>query len=88
MPKCENGRDWIRCAVSVMRSHYPTSTYDYCDSPYDEYFTTYATYHVPQKIWHLDCNEQLNALIDIDDSPLNGDYVIAWMPLPEPYKGE
>ena len=46
----------------------------------------HANYHVSQKIWHLESDEQLNALIDIEDAPLNGDYVIAWQPLPQPYK--
>lgn len=51
---------------------------------YAEEFVMTATYDGEQKIWHLDCDEQLNALIDIEDAPLNGDYVIYWMPLPEP----
>ena len=90
LPECENKYGWVSCIVSVIRSHYPTSTYDICDSPYDENIVMHANYHVSQKIWHLECDEQLNALIDIDNSPLNGDYVIAWQPLPEPYqqKGE
>lgn len=90
MPECENKYGWVSCIVSVIRSHYPTSTYDICDSPYDENIVMHGNYHVSQKIWHLECDEQLNALIDIDNSPLNGDYVIAWQPLPEPYqsKGE
>ena len=86
LPECENKYSWVRCIVSVIRSHYPTSTYDICDAPYDENIVMYANYNVSQKIWHLDCDEQLNALIDIEDAPLNCDYVIAWQPLPEPYK--
>lgn len=90
LPECDNKYGWVSCIVSVIRSHYPTSSYDICDSPYDENIVMHAYYHVSQKIWHLDCDEQLNALMDIEDSPLNGDYVIAWQPLPEPYqpKGE
>ena len=86
LPECDNKYGWVSCIVSVIRSHYPTSSYDFCDSPYDEDIVMHADYHVSQKIWHLECNEQLNALIDIEDQPLNGDYVIAWQPLPEPYK--
>lgn len=72
--------------VTVIRSHWPTSTYDTCDSPYDEEFVTTARYDSEQKIWHLDCDECLNALIDIEDAPLNGDFVTHWMPLPDlPY---
>ena len=74
---------WGKYNVVVLRSHWPTSTYDICDSPYDETFVTTASYDGAQKIWHLDWDEQLNALIDIEDSPLNGDYVTHWMPLPE-----
>lgn len=85
LPECENKYGWVSCIVSVIRSHYPTSTYDICDSPYDENIVMHANYHVSQKIWHLECDEQLNALMDIEDAPLNCDYVIAWQPLPEPY---
>lgn len=86
LPESENKYGWVSCIVSVIRTHYPTSSYDICDSPYDENLVMHANYHVPQKIWHLECDEQLNALMDIEDAPLNGDYVIAWQPLPEPYK--
>ncbi len=88
LPECENKYGWVSCIVSVIRSHYPTSTYDICDSPYDENIVMHANYHVSQKIWHLECDEQLNALINIDNSTLNGDYVIAWQPLPDCWKGE
>lgn len=85
LPESEkNG--WVSCIVSVVRSHYPTSTYDICDAPYDESIVMHANYDVSQKIWHLECDEQLNALIDIEDAPLNGDYVVAWMDIPAPYK--
>lgn len=85
-PKSENGQKWVSCIVSVIRSHYPTSTYDVCDSPYDEEIVMHAHYDVSQKIWHLECDEQVNALMDIEDAPLNCDYVIAWQQLPEPYQ--
>lgn len=75
---------WESYNVVVLRSHFPTSSYDICDSPYDEEFVTTAAYDSNQKIWHLDWDEQLNALIGIEDAPLNGDYVTHWMPLPEP----
>ena len=86
LPECENKYGWVSCIVSVIRSHYPTSTYDICDAPYDENIVMHADYNVSQKIWHLECDEQLNALMDIEDAPLNCDYVIAWMPLPAPFK--
>ena len=86
LPECENKYGWVSCIVSVIRSYYPTSTYYICDSPYDEDIVMHANYHVSQKIWHLESDEQVNALMDIEDAPLNGDYVIAWQPLPEPYK--
>ena len=88
LPKSENKYGYVNCNVTVMRSHYPTSSYDSCDAPYDEYFVADAMYDVSQKIWHIGEHTQLNALIDIEDLPLNCDYVIAWQPLPEPYKGE
>lgn len=88
LPKPEDKYGWVECNVTVMRSHWPTSSYDSCDSPYDEYIVAGAMYDTSQKIWHLGEHTQLNALIDIEDSPLNGDCVIAWTPLPEPYKGD
>ena len=77
---------WESYIVVVNRSHYPTSSYDPCDAPYDEEIVTTAKYDSEQKIWHLDWDEALNALMDIDDAPLNGDFVTHWMPLPEPPK--
>lgn len=75
---------WETYIVNVIRSHYPTSPYDSCDAPYTEDIVVSAMYDSKQKIWHLEWDEQLNALIDIDDSPLDGDFVSHWMPLPEP----
>lgn len=80
----ENSECWETYIVIVNRSHWPTSSYDPCDAPYDETFVSTAKYDSKQKIWHLDWDEQLNALIDIENAPLNGDYVTHWMPLPEP----
>ena len=88
LPKPEGKNEWVKCDVTVIRSHWPTSSYDYCDSPYDEFYVTEAMYNVSQKIWNLSNEIQLNALIDIEDAPLNGDYVIAWQPLPEPYQND
>ena len=79
-PEKEHWKEYIVC---VERSHYPTSTYDIIDSPYSETIITTAKYDSQQKIWHLQWDEQLNALMDIDDSPLNGDYITHWMPLPK-----
>lgn len=79
---------WKSYNVVVLRSHWPTSSYDLCDAPYDEKIVTTARYDSEQKIWHLDWGTQLNALIDIEDSPLNGDFVTHWMPIPQPPKGE
>lgn len=84
----EKSQPWEKYNVVVLRSHWPTSSYDLCDAPYDEEIVTTAIYDSEQKIWHLDWGAQLNALIDIEDSPLNGDYVTHWMPLPNPPKGE
>ena len=82
-----NTERWEEYIVCVERSHYPTSSYDIIDSPYSEEIVTTAQYDSQQKIWHLHWDEQLNALIDIEDSPLNGDYVTHWMALPEAPSG-
>lgn len=78
-----NTEQWKEYIVCVERSHWPTSTYDMVDAPYSEEIVTTAKYDSQQKIWHLRWDEQLNALLNIDDSPLNGDYVTHWMVLPE-----
>lgn len=80
----ENSECWETYIVIVNRSHWPTSSYDPCDAPYDETLVSTAKYDSKQKIWHIDWDEQLNALIDIENAPLNGDYVTHWMPLPAP----
>lgn len=74
--------------VVVVRSHWPTSSYDPVDAPYDEEYTTVAMYDSEQKLWHLGRSEVvLNALLPADDAPLNGEHVTHWMPLPEPPEG-
>lgn len=78
-----NTEQWKEYIVCVERSHWPISTYDMVDAPYSEEIVTTAKYDSQQKIWHLRWDEQLNALLNIDDSPLNGDYVTHWMVLPE-----
>lgn len=80
----ESTECWETYIVTVNRSHWPTSSYDICDAPYDELLVASAQYDSKQKIWHLPWDEQLNALIQADDAPLNGDFVTHWMPLPEP----
>lgn len=78
----EDSECWRTYIVTVNRSHWPTSSYDICDAPYDEQLVASAQYDSKQKIWHLPWDEQLNALIQADDAPLNGDFVTHWMPLP------
>lgn len=80
----ESTECWKTYIVTVNRSHWPTSSYDLCDAPYNEELVAVAQYDSKQKIWHLSWDEQLNALIQADDAPLNGDFVTHWMPLPEP----
>jgi len=80
---------WENYIVTVVRSHWPTSTYDVCDAPYDEVFVTTAQYDGEQKIWHLVVwDEHINALLDDESAPANGDVVTHWMPLPTPPEGE
>ena len=80
----EDSECWRTYIVTVNRSHWPTSSYDTCDAPYDEQLVASAQYDSKQKIWHLPWDEQLNALIQADDAPLNGDFVTHWMLLPAP----
>lgn len=85
----EPTEQWSHCIVLVNVAHWPTSTYDICDSPYDEEFVVTAMYNSKQKIWHINgWDEQINALLPIiDDEPVNGSCVTHWMPLPELPKG-
>ena len=39
LPKSENKYRYVKCNVTVIRSHYPTSSYDICDEPYDEQYS-------------------------------------------------
>lgn len=82
----EDSECWGTYIVTVNRSRWPTSSYDICDAPYDEQLVASAQYDSKQKIWHLPWDEQLNALIQADDAPLNGDFVTHWMSLPKPPK--
>ena len=74
---------WKEYIVCVCRSYYPKSTYDIIDSPYSEEFVTTAKYDSEQKIWHMSYDVQLNALLDIEDSPLDGDFVTHYIELPK-----
>ena len=80
----EDSECWRTYIVTVNRSHWPTSSYDICDAPYDEQLVSSAQYDSKQKIWHLPWGGQINALIQADDAPLNGDFVTHWMLLPAP----
>lgn len=80
----ESTEHWETYIVTVNRSHWPTSSFDPCDAPYNEELVAVAQYDSKQKIWHLSWDEQLNALIQADDAPLNGDFVTHWMELPAP----
>ncbi|MEG2621440.1 MAG: DUF551 domain-containing protein [Clostridia bacterium] len=81
------GDNFAEYIVNVVDSHYPTSTYDSCDAPYSREYATSALYDYEQKIWHLQRGEMsLNALVQIEDSPLNGLFISHWMPIPEPPK--
>ena len=79
-PKDEYG--WIDCIVTVIESKWPRSSYDVVDAPESRELILPAKFDCFQKIWHVaEC--AVNALIDIEDAPLNGWAVTHWMPLPE-----
>lgn len=82
----ENEKPFQEYLVTVCRDHFPTSSYDFCDAPYAEEYTTTACFDSRNKLWHL-CREEvvLNALIMPEDSPLNGECVTAWADMPIPY---
>lgn len=60
---------------------YHTSIFE---EPEEKEHVMAAFYDHDQKIWHLDSGTVINALCEPDGSPLCGDYVTHWMPLPEP----
>lgn len=78
-PKDEYG--WVDCIVTVMESRWPRSTYDVIDAPESRELIFPAKFDCFQKIWHV-AESALNALIGIEDAPLNGWTVTHWMPLP------
>lgn len=78
-PKDEYG--WVDCIVTVMESRWPRSTYDVIDAPESRELIFHAKFDCFQKIWHV-AESAVNALIGIEDAPLNGWTVTHWMPLP------
>lgn len=78
-PKDEYG--WVDCIVTVMESRWPRSTYDVIDAPESRELIFPAKFDCFQKIWHV-AESAVNALIGIEDAPLNGWTVTHWMPLP------
>ena len=77
----EPGKDkWEEYNVCVMRLRFD------CYDEYYESFVTYARYDEDQKLWHLDGDEVLNAMISSDDCPRYGGCVTHYMPMPKPPK--
>lgn len=80
LPEAEDEYGWVRCIVTVL---------DTVTNPFEEAsereFVSSALFDAHQKIWHVGREESgmaLNALMDIEDSPLNDYSVTHWMPLP------
>lgn len=88
LPKPKDEYGWIDCIVTVMESRWPRSSYDAIDAPESHELVLPAKFDCFQKIWHVaEC--AVNALMDIEDAPLNGWAVTHWMPLPDaPEEGE
>lgn len=82
LPKAEDAYGWVSCTVTVMES----VSNPFTDEPYDRKFVSPAVFDTEQKIWHIGRDEAsevlTNALLSIEDAPLNGYYVTHWMPLP------
>ena len=76
--KPDNGA-WGRYIVSAVITN-RTSIFE---EPEETIHVVSAFYDHEQKIWHLDNELVINALCEPDGSPLCGDYVTHWMPLPE-----
>ncbi len=74
---------WKRYIVSCIFTHdsvFSTET--------QENIVTTALYDHNQKIWHLDNDMCINSLCCDSETPLCGDYVTHWMPMPEPPEGD
>ena len=82
LPEAEDEYGWVNCTVTVMES----VSNPFTDEPYDRKFVSPAVFDTEQKIWHIGRDEAsevlANALLSIEDAPLNGYYVTRWMPLP------
>lgn len=82
LPQAEDAYGWVSCTVTVMES----VSNPFTDETYDRKFVSPAVFDTEQKIWHIGRDEAsevlTNALLSIEDAPLNGYYVTHWMPLP------
>lgn len=82
LPEAEDEYGWVNCTVTVMES----VSNPFTDEPYDRKFVSPAVFDTEQKIWHIGRDKEsevlANALLGIEDAPLNGYYVTHWIPLP------
>lgn len=82
LPKAHDNYGWEHCIVTVFESI--SSPFE---EAYERKFVSTALFDVEQKIWHTGEDGAaaltLNALIGIEDAPLNGYCVSHWMTLPE-----
>lgn len=81
LPEAEDEYGWRHCIVTVFESN--SSPFEEAD---EREFVSTALFDAEQKIWHIGVYGEamltLNALIGIEDAPLNGYCVTHWMPLP------
>ena len=81
LPKAHDEYGWEHCIVTVFESN--SSPFD---EPSEREFVSTALFDAEQKIWHIGeygtASLTLNALVGIEDAPLNGYCVTHWMPLP------
>lgn len=81
LPKTDDEHRWVHCFVTVSESRWPKSSYDVIDAPESREFVADGMFDCDQKIWHTS-EMALNALIPVEDAPVNGYCVTHWMPLP------
>ena len=81
LPKAHDKYGWEHCIVTVFESK--SSPFEEAD---EREFVSTALFDAEQKIWHIgvygEATLTLNALIGIEDAPLNGYCVTHWMPMP------
>lgn len=85
LPEAEDGSGWANCVVTCLEPRWLREAHDIANVPKECKFVASARFDTDQKIWYIDIygtDMIVNAMIPIDNIPLNDYYVTHWMPFP------